>query len=204
MTIEEQTPMYDTQALLEEPVERLLYVYSYHSRWSTKPKPGCDNCSGTGTRRVDDVHLPGGDCHCIRNSVGGTFGAKEPRPFDDILEEHDMEKVLGQLRTPIDPATVWNFESEVRLLVRETWYLTWFNHSQPDWGDSDAEVLDRFQRYVFRIERFNEAWRYRTGDQYDPFCLMGAEDRWRWGGEKGDPPCRCEHCKKFGVVRIDH
>jgi hypothetical protein len=38
---------------------------------------------------------------------------------------------------------------------------------------------------------------------------MGAEDRWRWyGGDsyenKTDPPCRCNGCKKAGVIRINH
>jgi hypothetical protein len=37
-------------------------------------------------------------------------------------------------------------------------------------------------------------------------CLMGAEDHWRWRGEReGDPPpCRCEGCKKCGFIRINH
>jgi hypothetical protein len=31
------------------------------------------------------------------------------------------------------------------------------------------------------------------------YCLMGAEDHWRWNN-----PCRCDDCKKLGVTRIDH
>jgi hypothetical protein len=43
----------------------------------------------------------------------------------------------------------------------------------------------------------------------DVYCLMGAEDRWRWSGgdsyeNRTDPPCRCDGCKKAGVIRVDH
>lgn len=205
----ETTVKYNTNAITEEPEERLLWVYRTHSRWSRKPKPDCTTCEGSGvglmTTENEPIEKP---CHCIRNSSGGTKGSKVELALDDILAENTIEKVLGELRTPIDPATVWDFKTEVFLHTRETWYCIWFQHAQPDWGDSDADVLTSFQRYVDRIIRFNQRNQesYEPGGTlYDPICLMGAEDRWRWRGEgQGDPPCRCAGCKKFGVVRIDH
>ena len=81
---------------------------------------------------------------------------------------------------------------------KETWHLTWFEHETFDTGQTDDEVLDSFERFVSRKEFLSEC------------CLMGAEDRWRWhggrdeNGENKPAPCRCEHCKNQGVIRIAH
>jgi hypothetical protein len=61
-------------------------------------------------------------------------------------------------------------------------------------------------------ERESKYLQYEEGTyadcKIDAYCLMGAEDRWRWyGGDydnKTNPPCRCEGCKKYGVIRINH
>jgi hypothetical protein len=93
----------------------------------------------------------------------------------------------------------------------EVWCLDWFNHWTFDIGKTNDEVLESFRRYVQRIERANEHFRYcedtsilEGREEY--FCLMGAEDTWRWHGEKQNdcPPCRCQHCKEQGVIRIGH
>ena len=91
----------------------------------------------------------------------------------------------------------------------ETWCLSWFEHWTFDVGQSDEEALASFQRYV---DRYRDTQDYWPGDPPEGYrCLMGAEDRWRWCGtydgspsEKTDPPCRCEHCKAQGVIRIGH
>ena len=85
----------------------------------------------------------------------------------------------------------------------ETWCLIWFQHFTFDNGRTDAEYLASFERYVQRYEHmqdYPEDW----PENYQ--CLMGAEDRWRWVADKDNshPPCRCEHCKEKGVVRIGH
>lgn len=77
------------------------------------------------------------------------------------------------------------FALTAELRLRESWCLTWFSHYTFDDGQSDAEVLASFNRYLIRTS-IKE-------------CLMGAEDRWRWS-----VPCRCEYCKKHGIVKIDH
>lgn len=100
----------------------------------------------------------------------------------------------------------------IELFDRETWNLTWFTHETFDVGQSDAEALASFERYVQRKEAKNAKHRYETGEDIDKFCLMGAEDRWRWRGanDEGEadssipPPCRCKHCKKAGMIRIIH
>lgn len=78
---------------------------------------------------------------------------------------------------------------------KETWCLTWFSHYTFDVGQTDEEALSSFASFVDR---------YRN-EGYEGRCLMGAEDMWRWkGADDTDPPCRCEGCKEFGVIRINH
>jgi hypothetical protein len=79
----------------------------------------------------------------------------------------------------------------------ETWCLGWFNHHTFDNGQDDLAVLASFERYVHRTQMaINNGHKTR--------CLMAAEERWRWRGEKvGEPAqCRCDGCKKCGYVRI--
>lgn len=96
-------------------------------------------------------------------------------------------------------------ELRVYFKEREVWCLKWFNHFTYDEGQDDRELLDSFERFVERKQRQNVEnghfpTQVNTRLGYKNFyVLMGAEDRWRRKG-----PCRCEHCKKRGVVYIDH
>lgn len=109
-----------------------------------------------------------------------------------------------------------------RFLRWETWCLTWFSHYTFDTGQSDHDAMASFSRFVWRMERLNHEEttyeQYTDGDgkmhsiTHEPYCLMGAEDCYRWcgsttgdeGGERTEPPCRCPHCKAQGVIRIGH
>lgn len=105
-----------------------------------------------------------------------------------------------------------NLEVKVEFYRREVWMLEWFSHRTFDIGLTDAEVCESFHRYVFRTQLANcetRCEKYPDGR----FCLMGAEDHWRWRGTSGrggygdedtKPPCRCDSCKKLGLVRINH
>lgn len=80
----------------------------------------------------------------------------------------------------------------------DTWVEGWFSHWTWDTFADDRAVLTSFQEYVDRIRWSDPQWEGR---------LMGAEDRYRWKGsarENTEAPCHCEHCKKLGIVRIDH
>ena len=85
------------------------------------------------------------------------------------------------------------------------WWLTWFQHETFDTGLDDENVLASFQRHCDREIRKAE----HVGKEPS---LMGAEDRWRWTGaepsgaseDRSLPPCRCEHCKEAGLIRIGH
>jgi len=110
---------------------------------------------------------------------------------------------------------------------QETWCQGWFSHWTFDVGQTDQEALRSFEKFVQRKKAHN--YKYGFGEHYDDhheriyrktgqraYCLMGAEDRWRWtaradgqsmvgfGPSTGDPPCRCDACRKHGVLRIDH
>jgi hypothetical protein len=101
----------------------------------------------------------------------------------------------------------------------EVWLIEWFSHLTFDIGKSNNEILKSFQNFIDRKIKINyENGHYGTEYNKDSklpyYCLMGAEDRWRWhaaneNGESGDPennlpPCRCKFCKEQGVVRIGH
>lgn len=82
-----------------------------------------------------------------------------------------------------------------------TWCPGWFSHWTFDNGQSDNDILQSFGRFVMRMEELPEG----------QYCLMGAEDRWRWCGttdghadHRTEPPCRCPHCKAAGIVQINH
>lgn len=72
----------------------------------------------------------------------------------------------------------------------DTWIDSWFSHYTFNTALSDGELLASFARYVDR----------HLQDHYaEKFCLMGAEDAFRWRG-----PCRCDGCRERGIVKIDH
>jgi hypothetical protein len=103
-----------------------------------------------------------------------------------------------------------NVELKAKFRGYETWLLTWFQHETFDIGQSNEEALKSFEKFVERKEILNEKSQWEKNE--DAYCLMGAEDRWRWHGAEPDgeretrsaPPCRCKHCKKQGLIRIGH
>jgi len=143
----------------------------------------------------------------IRNSSGWDFMRKE---------EIDIEAETARIREEFSKhekykdVNMTDLEITIELRHYETWCLGWFHHWTFDEGQDDGQILMSFERFVQRMELFNAKHRYETGERLDKYCLMGAEDRWRWRGadteegEQTEAPCRCEGCKKNGVIRIDH
>ncbi len=96
----------------------------------------------------------------------------------------------------------------------ETWCLSWFSHFTWDIGQTDEEALRSFCEFVERTETANRReGKYENGFWREPYCLMDAEIRGRWfgwagsgapGSDRTPPPCRCDGCKKQGVIRIMH
>jgi len=128
--------------------------------------------------------------------------------FREEVKEHEVvvyarDWLMGFLKQRAfasDPVIQIKFE------LRETWCMLWFNHYTFDIGQSDAQILESFARYVERMEHLNrKEGKMANGFWRDKYCLMGAEDRDRWRGEaETDPPCRCKYCKEQGLIRINH
>lgn len=142
------------------------------------------------------------------NSVCKSIMYKTPRT-DDQLDEVVRNWIisLDSKYKYVSNTTDYSY----KLIRYETWCLDWFCHYTFDIGQSDSEVMTSFEEYVSRYEHQQnlpvEAIE-KLGDKY--VCLMGAEDRWRWGHKDEltrdivPGPCRCAGCRKAGVIRINH
>ena len=125
-------------------------------------------------------------------------------------QKYSAEKLSG-----VNPT---DLQLECVFVRYETWCLEWFCHYTYDTGQTDHEAIASFERFVCRMKALNgregELVQLPDGSNgvysRDVYCLMGAEDRWRWHGERKEdgenapPPCRCDGCKKRGVIRINH
>jgi len=125
--------------------------------------------------------------------------------------EYYKEKNKEKMKNPTD------IDIKIEFMGYETWVIEWFAHKTFDVGQTDDEILTSFEKFVTRKEYVNETeskWvdfetpieGGATGYMREKYCLMGAEDRWRWKADEdgSPPPCRCKHCKEQGIVRIGH
>ena len=99
---------------------------------------------------------------------------------------------IGENKTPIAQRYPILLELKISFIGYETWCLRWFSHCTYVNGRSDEELKQSFAKYVTR--RFPYHNREEMG-----YCLMGAEDYWRW-----KEPCHCEDCQKHGITLIIH
>lgn len=141
------------------------------------------------------------------NGTGGSLMRREDFTLEEFVADH-LKWWAEYDRKGDEPSEpVWIIEP----VVRQTWCLRWFSHVTPDIGQSDEEVLASFERFVTARERENLRAYKERGDG-----LMGAEDRFRWCGSadgssgmfgvsnRSEAPCRCDGCKKNGVVMVCH
>jgi hypothetical protein len=178
-------------------------IYSFSARWSQEGEseyPGWKE------------GLPEGR---IWNGTGFSRMFKEEKTQEELdqIAKDWWEKMLAEKNKEESKHPIKNPElKELKVKFKEydSWILTWFCHETFDTGQTPAEALESFEEYVSRTEAKNkkierscpESEHYNQGLK----TLMGADDRWRWHGEKeGDPaPCLCKHCKKQGMIRIGH
>jgi hypothetical protein len=133
---------------------------------------------------------------------------REPRTTQDIINELQTiwwPNYIKKHQDSNDP------RFDVQFIGNDTWCINWFNHWTFDIGLTDEQILESFSNYVGRIKCANEYIRYNDDSNLlngreDFFCLMGAEDRWRWHGENehDQSPCQCIHCKGQKLIRIGH
>lgn len=154
----------------------------------------------------------------IWNSTSFTKMFKTEQTEDDLEAfqnewwEHSIKSVDHYDNIALESKNISDLVLNHKFIEFEVWNLLWFEHMTFDIGKSNEEVLRSFEDFVRRKEELNKHYRYKTGEDRDKYCLMGAEDRWRWhgaepNGERDDhspAPCRCKYCKQFGVVKITH
>ncbi len=154
------------------------------------------------------------------------------RMFKTLLTEKELNAELKACKELLLSKEAWYIDgdmkpaSELNINIAscsieyfedESWCLVWFNHYTIDNGEDDEYFSKSFQDFVSRMKKFNSqngTWvTMENGTAYyrEPYCLMGAEERWRWcrfddDGNKvyDDKPCRCKDCKEQGVVRWIH
>ncbi len=146
----------------------------------------------------------------IRNSIYTNNMFKEEQSVKE-LTNHGMKIFKRTMKGGQNPSRP---KIKVKLERCETWCLHWFMHWTFDTGQTDKEALDSFEEFVQRMEEFNRKNGYYDNQNIPSnknpyYCLMGAEDRWRWFGNddhnnRTNPPCRCKHCKEHGKIRINH
>lgn len=151
--------------------------------------------------------------HRIRGQSSWSGWIYQKDPGLDVVRERLVEVWKNYLLNPKSNDFVPQDPKDVKFIIEceepEEWVLTWFCHQTPDVGQSDQEALDSFQEFLYRkgVTMYYGYDPYRRENDYQ---AMGADDRWRWSGaldeagNKTEPPCRCDGCKKMGMIRINH
>jgi len=155
--------------------------------WQVKDLPEGRRHDSTQLRRM---YKEDQDIETLKNEIETGYVPK-------VFDMRKPEKVDKSHSPIINPELK---EVSVKFERYETWCLEWFCHWTFDDGKTDEEYLASFERFVRRMEQLPEG----------EYCLMGAEDRWRWSGttddgkDKTQPPCRCAGCQNQNKVRINH
>lgn len=179
-------------------------IYSFNARWSQVG--------------VQDPNFPNSYKGLPEGRIWNATGFKKmfrteqtQDELDKIVREWWENYVQSELdyanrkKEPLVNFDIQDLVLEAKFKEHNTFICTWFGHETFDDGQSDEEFLQSFEEFVRKYEHQQEI-RYDTSDP-DYHCLMGAEDRWRWrsGNEEYEGiPCRCEGCKKAGMLRIAH
>lgn len=134
------------------------------------------------------------------DATGATFknGTQKYVMLKEVLGDNDSKLLENQYTNFLmkDGINRRDFKVTLKFVEFETWLITWFQHQRFDLDEKDVDLVRSFENYVQRQIKAGKL------DQ-----LMGADERHRWhSGSKvyKHLPCRCEHCKAEGVVRIAH
>lgn len=159
--------------------EKKYPIYNISVRWNQDDYQG--NCSGYKKMYKDDPGL----IQVTKEALDwwNEYIKKEPHTKGDkkLIDKHPQLLSI-----------------EVKFIGCETWCILWFSHYTYNTELTDEELLRSFQKFVDRKLPLQENLEHNVPNS-ETYCLMGAEDNWRWKG-----PCRCEHCQKAGIVSIDH
>ena len=152
-------------------VEKTYPIYKFHARWNQDDFEG--NSNGSNIMYRD-----------------------EPSPLQlarDLTKwwrQILTRKGMGSDKTPLVEKNPKLLELGIEFYEYESWCISWFNHYTFNIELTDEEIKRSFHAFVQRkLPDHNR----------EKYCLMGADDTWRWS-----EPCRCKHCVKLGKVTINH
>lgn len=126
-------------------------------------------------------------------------------PTEEMLEEEfatHKDLLIKKYIEKETPIIEWR-KSGYDFVGNDYWMPSWFYHMTYNQFENDVDILKSFDKFVRSKEELNEEnghWDNERSEYSDKpyYCLMGAEDRWRW------QICNCEHCKKNGWTTINH
>lgn len=173
---------------------RRYWIYDIRAEWRYLHK----ECKGEAWCKKDSDGL----CHNMASPM--SMRAFRTEPTREQLDEDVAGFVAGLRKRQAEKGReLVGLTSNIELVRRAEWWLSWFCHSTFDVGQTDAEVLASFEQYLDWAEP-------QSTERGGTVCLMGAEDRWRWhgyqdkDGNRTPAPCRCDGCRKYGLIRIGH
>lgn len=168
---------------------------------------------------INFLHRESEDEDWIKDSMSLSIMFRE-RQDEDTLNDIARRNAdnLNNKYKYVGQAAIWS----IKLLKFDNWCCSWFSHYTFDNGQTDNEIYSSFEGYVRRYEHMQGVYDPGLLNEFreSPYgyqCLMGAEDRYRWGHWERDEdgkmtdspnflpgPCRCDACRKRGVITIDH
>lgn len=166
-------------------------IYSFSAKWSQDGEQDPNRYEGLREGR-------------IWNSTGFTKMFREEQTQEQI-DTFVNEWWTKYLESKNNISNVENLKLEAKYKEHESFVYVWFSHETFDDGQTDEEFLKEFGEFVRRYEHQQDCEPGNYPENYH--CLMGAEDRWRWHSgskEYTSIPCRCNHCKEAGMLRIAH
>jgi hypothetical protein len=156
-------------------MEKKFSIYSFHLSWDQE---GLDYRNGTSWTRMYKV---------------------EP------LEFELKNKLCSQLKMQQAKYKVkfTNIKMSYERKEKDTWCLSWFAHETFNKFKNDDDILESFENFVSRKISENIKNGHSREDRNDNsenpyYCLMGAQDSWRW------EICKCDVCKNSNKIIIKH
>ena len=154
----------------------------------------------------------------IKDLPKGRFwnGTSTTLMLKDSLSHEEKETTLNEWWAQYSASEKFNNIADVDIQLEfvrfDSWNCVWFNHETFDYGQTDSEVIESFNKYIARVQAINEEYKHQKQNKFaEQICLMGAEDRYRWFSFNADdtenhdnPVCRCSGCKTAGKIRINH
>lgn len=152
--------------------EKEYPIYKFSARWNQ------DDYENNGTS----------SSHMYKEKLTNIQEAEElEKWWNGVLESPRINKE----DKPIKDLHPKLLELSIKFYEENTWCLRWFSHITFNQFENENEAFRSFARFV-------ENKRPLTYEPNPTYCLMGAEDSWRW------KICNCDKCKEEGIVAILH